>query len=134
MKKRKLKSLEFNVRQWDINKGEFQTVNIFNSTMVLWSVAEWVCMSKKERTKIKDPLFFCFSSFWCRVQWEFGVCEPFCKDLNTGVKKVDTYSFYIQPNEKLLMGMIESVSKSSARKYLKEYMKQRQEYVKMNIQ
>ena len=101
-----------------------KTYNLFDFSRVKWSVARYVTMSDKEKkTLLSDPLHFCFGDVWGRTEFEFMVCPwPYSdKDTidNSGVK-VDTFSLYVKPNEKLLMDMVNSVSIDSAKAYLKK--------------
>lgn len=119
---RQLTSLEFYAKFWDFNKKEFVDYNIFGNSRVLFNVACYVTMPESERKDISDPLLYCFSKLWGHVEYEFGVCEVFCDSMDK-VQKVDIYEFYVKPNRKYLLELIESVSKNSATKYLREYRK-----------
>ena len=108
-------------------RTKLKTYNLFDLSRVKWSVARWACMSPEERkTLIDNPLSFLFGDVWGRTEFEFVVC-PWPYGDGEGVadngQKVDTYEMYVKPNEKLLMDMVNSVSESSARTYMREYRK-----------
>ena len=100
--------------------------NLFGFGRVKWSVARYVTMTDKERKELlTDPLRFCFGDVWSRTEFEFIVCPwPYKEDeeISDGVK-VDAWTMYVEPNAKLLMEMVDSVSKESASRYLKEMKK-----------
>lgn len=104
---------------------ELTTYNLFSFGRVKWSVARYVTMSEKEKKSLLsgDPLLFCFGDVWSRTEFEFIACPwPYTDEMtisNSGVK-VDTFEMYVKPNADLLMKMVNSVSVSSAKKYLAE--------------
>ena len=103
-----------------------KTYNLFDLSKVKWSVAMWVTMGEKKREEITNPLHFLFGDVWSRAEYEFIVC-PWPYGDGEGVsengQKVDTFTMYVLPNEKLLMDMVNRVTKSSASKYLAEWRK-----------
>lgn len=114
-----ISDLYFGIKWWEVNKNQFETRNLFDSSRVKESVARWVLMDTADRKDIKDPLHFLYGSLWSRVEWEFGVCSVFCKSMDA-VEKTDVYEFYIEPNRDYLLALANSVTKASAQRYLKE--------------
>ena len=105
-------------------RTKLETYNLFDFSRVKWSVARWVCMGQEERKIIENPLLFLFGDVWGRAEFEFIVC-PWPYGDGEGVadngQKVDTYEMYVKPNEKLLMDMVNSVSESSAKEYIRKH-------------
>lgn len=103
-----------------------KTYNLFELSKVKWSVAMWVTMDEKRREGITSPLHFLFGDVWSRAEYEFIVC-PWPYGDGEGVsengQKVDTFMMYVEPNAELLMDMVNSVSVSSAKKYMTEWRK-----------
>lgn len=96
--------------------------NLFDSSRVKWSVATYVKMTAKQKAEINDPLAFCFGDTWGRTEWEFIVCPWPYRDEDTidlVGKKVDVYTMYVKPNAELLMNLVNRVTKTSAKEYLK---------------
>lgn len=111
----------------ELNK--LKTYNLFEFGRVKWSVAKYVAMTDKEKKSIlSDPLHFCFGDVWSRTEFEFIACPwPYTDEMtisNSGVK-VDTWSLYVEPNADYLMSLVNSVSPTSARAYLREERKRR---------
>lgn len=135
MKKTKLNDLYFGVKLYPMSgsiggKRNLVTYNLFGFGRVKWSVAKWVLMNEKERKSLwGDPLNFCFGDVWSRCEYEFMVCPWGGLDKNDKVTdvgiKMDTFEMYVKPNADLLMKMVNSVSKNSAREYLREERKLR---------
>ena len=123
MKKIKLEEAYFGVSTLTFNGKELRYWNLFENLRVKWSVARYVAMSKKEREQIwVSPIHFCFGDVWRRCEYEWIVNRWPC-DENDKVcegKKVDVFDVYVLPNEKHLMEIVNSITKSSAKKYLKE--------------
>ena len=107
-------------------RTELKTYNLFGFSRVKWSVASWVTMSDEEKKNITSPLHFIFGDVWGRTEYEFIVC-PWPYGDGEGVsdngQKVDTFTMYVEPNARLLMDMVNSVSVSSAKKYMTEWRK-----------
>ena len=108
---------------------KLKTYNLFDFGRVKWSVARYVTMTDKERKSLmSDPVHFCFGDVWSRTEFEFVACPwPYTdKDTieNSGVK-VDTYQMYVEPNADYLMSLVNRVSPTSARMYLREERKRR---------
>ena len=103
---------------------ELKTYNLFELSRVKWSVAKYATMNDKEKKSImSDPLHFCFGDVWSRSEFEFMVCPwPYTEDdtIDGSGVKVDTWTLYVEPNKDLLMKMVNSVSVSSAKAYLRD--------------
>lgn len=108
------------------DKRRLDIYNLFGSSRVMFSVARWVTMPKKEREKVGNPLTFLFGDVWGRVEYEFIVCPwPYAEEDtidNSGVK-VDIYQMYVKPNAEYLLSLVDKVSVSSAKRYLAEWRK-----------
>lgn len=128
----KIDDLYFGVKLMPLSYGSeegriaLKTYNLFEFSKVKWSVARWVTMSDEEKKNITSPLHFLFGDVWGRAEYEFIVC-PWPYGDGEGVsdngQKVDTFMMYVEPNAELLMDMVNSVSVSSAKKYMAEWRK-----------
>lgn len=106
-------------------RTELVKYNLFDLSRVKWSVACYVAMSEDEKKDLTSPLRFCFGDVWARTEFEFIVCPwPYRDDeqISDG-RKVDTWTMYVEPNADLLMEMVNSVTKTSAQRYLREMRK-----------
>lgn len=110
-------------------KNELKVYNLFDFSRVKHSVAIWVTMSPEERMKRKDlhdQLMFCFSDVWSRIEFECMMCPWPYKEgdtiAGTGTK-TDTFSLYVEPNGELLMDLVNRVTKTSAKAYLRDWRK-----------
>lgn len=116
-----LEKLYFGVKIIDFNTGEIKTINLFKIGRVATSVAIYVkrrgTKAWKEQVENEhfDPLRFCFGDVWGRVEYEMIVTDMFGK----AEEKVDVYRMYVEPNRELLLDMVNRVTVSSARRYLK---------------
>lgn len=131
MKKTKIDDLYFGIKLYPMSYGDkaekrkLATYNLFSFGRVKWSVARYITMPEKEKKALmSDPLVFCFGDVWSRCEYEFMVCpwgglNENDKVVDVGMK-VDTFEMYVKPNADLLMEMVNSVSVSSAKKYLSE--------------
>lgn len=131
MKKTKLKDLYFGVVLYEFSwsgkdKRQLKTYNLFDSLRVLRSVAYWVVESHKypKFAQTHDFLKWCFGDVRARAEWEFIVCpwgglQEEDRVVDVGIK-VDTYRMYVEPNAKHLRELVDSVSVSSAKKFLAE--------------
>lgn len=127
MKRIPLKKAYFGVATVDIN-GDIQFWNLFDNLRVKLSVASYVVMTPEaKKLLLMDPCRFCFGDVWSRCEYEFVVNRwPFGeKDLVSGGRKMDVYQMFVEPNKDHLMTIVNSISKSSARKYLAEERKKR---------
>lgn len=134
-KKININRLYFGIKLFPMShtsKGELNgltTYNLFDFGRVKWSVARWVTMSDKERKGImSDPLHFCFGDVWGRTEYEFIVCPwPYTSEdtIEKSGVKVDTYEMYVKPNADYLMSLVNRVSLTSARAYLRDERKRR---------
>lgn len=120
MRKRNLEKLYFGVKRYHLDK--FETANAFGSVRVLTSIATWVLMKPEIRRHYlsqpeADPLYFCFGDLSRRVEWEMGVLPV----LKGDAQKTDVYELYIEPNRDHLLSLVDSVSKTSARRVLAKY-------------
>ena len=104
-------------------RKNLKTYNLFDFSRVKKSVAIYVLKNEKQRKELlSDPLHFCFGDTWGRTEFEFMVCPwPYRDDekISDG-EKVDTWTLYVEPNADYLMSLVDSVSKKSAREYLKK--------------
>lgn len=107
--------LYFGICSMDQNTEKMVSYNIFDIHKIKRAVADWVMMSDKRKSEIEDPILYCFSDVWSRVEYEWVVSPWSSKD---GEKqKVDVYSMYVEPNRALLMDMLDNVSLKSAREW-----------------
>lgn len=128
----KIDDLYFGVKLMPLSYGSeegrtaLKTYNLFELSRIKWSVARWVTMSDEEKKNITSPLHFLFGDVWGRTEYEFIVC-PWPYGDGEGVsengQKVDTFMMYVESNAKLLIDMVDSVSVSSAKKYMTEWRK-----------
>lgn len=119
---KKLDELYFGVMLKDFNSKKMKQYNLFNFSRIKWSVARYRTMSKKERASIENPLMFCFSDVWSRCEYEMIISQfPFkdAQELYDTGEKVDIFTLYVEPNAKLLIEMVNNVSVSSCREYIK---------------
>lgn len=98
----------------------FKVHNLFDSSRVKHSVALWVTMSEEKKDQIRNPLMWCFGDVFGHREYEFGVCPLWEPDK---AEKMDIYRMYVEPNAELLMDMVNSVSLTSAKKYIAEVRK-----------
>ena len=107
-------------------RTELKTYNLFDFSRVKFSVARWVTMSPEEKAAIANPLLFLFGDVWGRTEYEFIVC-PWPYGDGEGVadngQKVDTFIMYVEPNGELLMDLVNRVTKTSAKEYIREWRK-----------
>ena len=111
-------------------RNTLKTYNLFDFARVKYSVAMWVTMSPEEKARRKDlhsQLMWCFGDTWSRTEFEFIVCPWGGSDEDDKVfevgRKVDIFSMYVEPNGALLMDLVNRVSESSARAFLREWNK-----------
>ena len=109
--------------------------NLFHLSKVMYSVALWVVMKPEEKAKRKtdrDKLMWLFGDVWARTEYEF-IVSPW--PYNDGDKvedigqKVDVFSMYVEPNADILLDMVDRVSVTSARRYLREWRKNRKQNI-----
>ena len=91
--------------------------NLFNSSRVLRAVATWKTKSK-EATDGHDQLAWCFGDTRGRCEYEWIVSSWPKKE---GKTKVDVYRMYVEPNRELLLGIVDNISVSSCKKWLREH-------------
>ena len=127
MKKRNLNDLYFGYVMYAPLSGEILAQrNLFGSTRVLWATAYYVVHKDKFKKggelAESDPLVWCFGDTRGRCEYEWMV-SPWVGDGKA--EKVDVYSMYVEPNRDLLLDMVDSVSVSSARRFLVEERRRR---------
>lgn len=115
----KIEDLEFNVMIRDVNrtrgqKVELRKFNVFHSRRVMRSVAMWVA---GKAPKDSDFLHWCFSDLAHRTEYEVMVSS--WPPVENSEDKFDVFTLYIEPNAKLLREMVDKVSVSSAKNWLK---------------
>lgn len=119
----KLNDAYFGIRMFDGNSNQLNTVNIFDLYKVKYSVAKYKTLSKKKKDEIFNgkhslsPLIFLFSDVWGRVQYEFSIKKIFTDNEEL---KEDVYSMYVIPNQKILLDIVDKISVSSCRDFLKQ--------------
>lgn len=110
----------------DDERGELKTYNLFSLGRVKLAVAMYVNMSDEQREELSNPLFFCFGDVWGRAEYEFMICPWPYRDgdfVEQVGSKIDIFKMYVKPNDTLLMGLINRVTKSSAKAYISNYNK-----------
>lgn len=107
----------------DTERSALETYNLFEFSRVKTAVAMWVLSDSKFRME-HDFSKWCFSSVWSRCEHEWLVARWPDNESDT-LQKVDIYGMYVEPNKNLLKYMVEMVSKSSAKRYLRERRKLR---------
>lgn len=130
--KRKLEDLYFGVvapgigGSGRIDELNLRPFNLFQSTRVRRAVARWVVETNKDSkfAKEHDFLFWCFGDTRARCEWEWLIA-PWGgargdEKLEDVCEKVDVYTMYVEPNAKYLRELVDSVSVSSAKKFLAE--------------
>lgn len=111
-------------------RSNLKVYNLFDFARVKYSVALWVTMKPEEKARresLHDQLMWCFGDTWSRSEYEFVVCPWGGSDENdkvfeVGTKK-DTFSMYVEPNGELLMDLVNRVTKTSAKEYIREWRK-----------
>lgn len=118
----KIDDAYFGVCNLDFN-GEISTWNLFDNLRVKWSVAKYVSMTPEERKLLSsEPYRFCFGDVWGRCEYEWIVNRwPYSEeDKVTDGKKVDVFQMYVEPNKDYLMEIVNKISVTSAKNYLRE--------------
>lgn len=115
----KITDLSFKYKQFD-DHGELIERELFYNLRIMRSIALYIKFDKKYRDggEIEDPLFYCFNDCWAKCEYEV-VLSPWVGEGEP--TKQSVYDLYIKPNKELFMGMVNSVSKNSAIKYLREH-------------
>lgn len=122
----KLTDLEFYVMLW--RDGEHRPFNVFSSTRILHNVATYRIGKFREHYKDEPERWFnwCFGDTWGRYEWEVGFGDPFLNnDGSWDGEKTDVYTLFLEPNKNLLKKMIDNVSVTSCKTWLREYRKAR---------
>lgn len=105
---------------------QMEECNLFHNGRILQSVARWVVETNKDPKFEKDHdfLMWCFGDVRSRSEYEWVICPWGRLDENDKVvdvgKKVDVYEMYVKPNAGLLREMVNQVSVTSAKNYLRE--------------
>lgn len=114
-----IEDLEFNVMIQDGawvkgQKVKLRKFNVFHSHRVMLSVAMWVAGKAPENS---DFLHWCFGDLAHRTEYEMIVSS--WPPAENSEDKFDVFTLYIEPNAKLLKEMVDKVSVSSAKNWLK---------------
>lgn len=116
-----IKDLYFGCMNYDFNQKKMVKRNLFGSMRVLHSIAVY----KIKQEELEDnawlesrfnPLRFCFGDLWGHVEYEMQVGGAFQEE----TEKLSLWDMYVEPNGKLLMDMVNSVSIESCERWLKE--------------
>lgn len=125
----KINDLYFGCKNYNFNTRSFEIQNIFGSMRVLHSIAMYKVHGytpfKENPTKeeYKESLLgFLFGDLKYHVEWEMLISSVFARD---GVVKTDIYSMYVVPNQDYLLRLVEKVSVSSCKKWLRDYNERR---------
>ena len=130
-----IESLYFGIKLYPMSytKGqrqELKTYNLFDFSRVKYAVAAWVIMPEEEKARKKnlhDQLMWCFSSVWSRTEYEF-IVSPWPGNENDSSIKIDTFAMYVEPNGELLMDLVNRVSASSAKAYIRAHNEHRRKH------
>ena len=114
----KIRDLYFGIVLFDFNSKELKQYNLFNSLRVQRSIAIWVTMDEDEKRN-HDALHFCFGDTQGRCEYEMLVQDWPATKMDK-VLKVDTYQMYVEPNRDYLLSLVDKVTKTDAKKWLKE--------------
>lgn len=118
-----IQDLHYYVKRWDMSRNEFVDNDVFSYFRVQKGIAIYVAEGYEplflpEESDREDAAFnFIFGELYARVEYEFCI-SPLFGELDWA--KTDVYTFFLKPNQKMLMEMVKSVSKESAEKWLKE--------------
>lgn len=96
---------------------ELEVHDLFASGRVAYSIARWAIMTKEERKGLNSQLSWCFGDVWGRAEYEWIVSD-WPRQANG--HKIDVYQAYVEPNKKLLLDMVNSVTPADARHWFKE--------------
>lgn len=114
-----IEDLCFGIRLFDFNSGKLKTENLFQSSRVMHSVAVWLTMPDKLR-KQHDLIRFCFGDTSGHVEYEMYVRDVIVKPSERDkLTKVSVYEMYVLPNADYLTSLVNSVSVSSAKRWLR---------------
>ena len=116
MKKQHIDKVYFGVATVDFNDKKLHFWNLFENLKVKWSVAQYALMSKEDRKQLSDPFRFCFGDVWGRVQYEMAIAGLFSQEEPI---KVDVFTLFCEPNKEYLMSLVDSISKNSAREFIR---------------
>ena len=116
----KLEDAYFGIMRPNFNhKGKLEPENLFGSMRVLHSVALW----KTDPTIIKkhNLISWCFGDTRWRCEYEWLVFPWANASDDSEGWKVDVYSMYVEPNKQILEKIVDSISVSSCRKWLRDH-------------
>lgn len=114
----KLEDAYFGIMRPNFNKGsKLEPENLFGSTRVLWSVALW--KTQPSLREGRDLISWCFNDTRGRCEYEWVVSPWVGRDEDAEGWKVDVYHMYVEPNKEILTDMVNNISVSSCRKWLR---------------
>lgn len=118
----RIDNLYFGITLVDPNTNKPKACNLFGSMRVQRSVAVWASMSRAERADIEDGLHFCFGDTRGRSEYECIVC-PLITESDSIYRegtKCDAYDLYVKPNAHLLMEMVNKISATEGRRWMRD--------------
>lgn len=117
----KITDLYFGIKRADSNTQHLVTTNLFNCRDVLLGVALYK-LGKGGEYCNRNPFEFIFFGTRGAVEYEFYIAAPASE--KDDFELTDIYSMYAEPNKRYLMELINSVSKASCERWLKEWKEQ----------
>lgn len=118
----KITDLYFGIKRYDLSTRRLATTNLFNCRDVLLGVALYK-LGKGGESCNRNSFEFIFSGTRGAVEYEFYVSDPMLNG-DKEYKLESVYSMYAEPNKRYLMELINSVSKASCARWLKEWKEQ----------
>ena len=137
--KAKIDNLYFPVATWDFNQDKLVTRNIFDYLRVQDSVAHYLKIFKNPHPTTSDKhwqdtlsdehskLFYIFGDVWGRVEWEFMVNDKTGEivggvfsdtEYTFPVSKYSVFDYFIAPNGKKLLKMIDRCTYNDAKNHI----------------
>lgn len=118
----RIDNLYFGIVLVDPNTSKPKVYNLFGSTRIQRSVAVWATMSQAERAEIEDGVHFCFGDTQGRSEYEFRICplNTITDSIQEESTKCDPYELYVKPNAHLLMEMVNKISATEGRRWLRD--------------
>lgn len=115
----RINKLHFYYVQPSFLSKELEIYDLFGSGRVAYSIARWAIMTKEERGRLlSDQLHWCFGDVWGRTEYEWIISDWPRKENEF---KIDVFQAYVEPNKKLLLDMVDSVTPADARHWFKEH-------------
>ena len=115
----KLEDAYFGIMLPNFNKkGKLGPANLFNSMRVLWSVALW--KTKPDVRENRDLIEWCFCDTRGRCEYDWVVSPWVGGGEDVEGQKVDVYHMYVEPSRKILAEIVNNISVSSCRKWLRD--------------